>query len=117
MVLDTAGKELGNLLESGQAALILIGESRVEEQLEKALIRAEKSLAKEIDADSKELKRKLKKQKWRRPRVSRLAVRRHASSQKKSHAYGGRHGRRKVVRLAAAPTANHQLAPAVPFTP
>ena len=53
-------KELGDLLESGQAALILIGESRVEEQLEKALTRAEKSLEKEIDADSKELKRELK---------------------------------------------------------
>lgn len=53
-------KELGDLLQSGQAALIVIGESRVEEQLEKALTRAEKSLEKEIDADSKELKRELK---------------------------------------------------------
>jgi uncharacterized membrane protein len=52
-------KELGELLESGHAALIVIGESRVEEQLDKALTRAEKSIEKEIDADSKEFKREL----------------------------------------------------------
>ena len=52
-------KELGELLDSGQAALIVIGESRVEEELDKALTRAEKSLEKEIDADSKEFKREL----------------------------------------------------------
>jgi len=52
-------KELGELLEGGQAALIVIGESRVEEQLDKVLTRAEKSLEKEIDADSKEFKREL----------------------------------------------------------
>jgi uncharacterized membrane protein len=52
-------KELGELLDAGQAALIVIGESRVEEQLDKALTRAEKSIEKEIDADSKEFKRQL----------------------------------------------------------
>jgi hypothetical protein len=53
-------KELGELLEDGQSALIVIGESRVEEQLDKALTRAEKSIEKEIDADAKELERELK---------------------------------------------------------
>jgi uncharacterized membrane protein len=53
-------KELGELLESGQAALIVIGESRVEEQLDKALTRAERSLEKELDADNKEFERELK---------------------------------------------------------
>ena len=52
-------KELGELLEDGEAALIVIGESRVEEQLDKALTRAEKSIEKEIDADNKEFKREL----------------------------------------------------------
>ena len=52
-------KELGELLEGGEAALIVIGESRVEEQLDKALTRAEKSIEKEIDADNKEFKREL----------------------------------------------------------
>jgi uncharacterized membrane protein len=52
-------RELGDLLQGGQAALIVIGESRVEEQLDKALARAEKSIEKEIDADNKEFKREL----------------------------------------------------------
>jgi uncharacterized membrane protein len=52
-------KELGDLMEGGQAALVVIGESRVEEQLEKALKRAEKIIEKEIDADSREFKREL----------------------------------------------------------
>lgn len=53
-------KELGDLLDEGQAALIVVGESRVQEQLDKALTRAQKSIEKEIDADSKELERELK---------------------------------------------------------
>ena len=52
-------KELGELLDEGQAALIVIGESRVEEQLDKALTRAVRSTEKEIDADSGEFKREL----------------------------------------------------------
>jgi hypothetical protein len=52
-------KELGELLEGGQAALVVIGESRIEEQLDKVLTRAEKTLEKELDADSKEFKREL----------------------------------------------------------
>jgi uncharacterized membrane protein len=52
-------KELGELLERGEAALIVIGESRLQEQLDKALTRAEKSIEKQIDADSKEFRREL----------------------------------------------------------
>ena len=52
-------RELGQLLDEGQAALIVIGESRLEEQLDKALTRAEKSIEKEIDADSEEFRREL----------------------------------------------------------
>jgi len=55
-------KELGELLDSGEAALIVIGESRLEEQLDKALERAEKSIEKEIDADADELKQELKRE-------------------------------------------------------
>jgi uncharacterized membrane protein len=47
-------KEFGETLESGEAALVVIGESRVEEQLDKALTHAEKSIEKEVDADGKE---------------------------------------------------------------
>jgi uncharacterized membrane protein len=53
-------KELGELLEEGQAALIVVGESRLEEQLDKALTRAEKSIEKELDAEAKEFERELK---------------------------------------------------------
>jgi uncharacterized membrane protein len=52
-------KDLGDLLDEGQAALVVVGESRVQEQLDKALTRAQKSLEKEIDADSKEFEREL----------------------------------------------------------
>ena len=52
-------KELGELLEEGEAALVVIGESRVGEQLDKALTRAGKSIEKELDTDSKEFKQEL----------------------------------------------------------
>jgi len=52
-------KELGENLTDGEAALIVIGESRVGEQLDKALTRADKSIQKQVDADSKDFKREL----------------------------------------------------------
>jgi uncharacterized membrane protein len=52
-------KELGEHLLSGEAALIVIGESKVGEQLDKALTRAEKSIQKEVDADSKDFENAL----------------------------------------------------------
>ena len=52
-------KELGGLLDEGEAALIVIGESRVEEWLDKELARAVKSIEKEVDADNEEFKREL----------------------------------------------------------
>ncbi|MGC1814540.1 MAG: DUF1269 domain-containing protein [Solirubrobacterales bacterium] len=52
-------KELGEYLDEGQAALVVIGKSRVQEQLDKALTRAEKSDERQIDADAKELEKEL----------------------------------------------------------
>jgi uncharacterized membrane protein len=52
-------KELGDMIEAGQATLLVIGESRVEEQLEKVLTRAEKTIEKEMDVDAKEFKKEL----------------------------------------------------------
>ena len=52
-------KELGDELEGGSAALIVIGESRIQEQLEKAVTRANKLIEKQIDADAEELKREI----------------------------------------------------------
>ena len=50
-------KELGEALDDGDAGLIVIGESKVEEQIEKAVKRAKKTIEKQIDADAEELKR------------------------------------------------------------
>jgi uncharacterized membrane protein len=52
-------KELGEALDDGNAALIVIGESKVDEQIEKAVKRAKKIIEKQIDADADELKRQV----------------------------------------------------------
>ena len=52
-------KEIGDLLDAGRAALIVVGESKVGEQLDKDLARAQKSIEKQIDADSAELEDQL----------------------------------------------------------
>ena len=48
-------KELGDFIEPGQAGLIVVGESKVEEAIKKAATRAEKQTAKELDVDPKDL--------------------------------------------------------------
>jgi sulfite reductase alpha subunit-like flavoprotein len=53
-------KELGELVDTGQAALVIVGESRIGEQLDKALTRALKTVEKQTEADSKEFQRELK---------------------------------------------------------
>jgi uncharacterized membrane protein len=50
-------KELGEFLDDGEAALIVIGESRMEEQVERALRRAERRMTKELDAEGEETQR------------------------------------------------------------
>jgi uncharacterized membrane protein len=52
-------KDLGDLLDDGQAALIVVGESKVGEQLDKDLQRAQKSVEKQIDANRKEFEKEL----------------------------------------------------------
>lgn len=49
-------KDLGETLDEGEAAVIVIGESKIEEQLEKALTRAKKRIEKEVEADAAEVK-------------------------------------------------------------
>ncbi len=48
-------KDLGELLDEGQATLVVIGRSRLGEQIEKAASRARKTAEKELKADAKEL--------------------------------------------------------------
>ena len=52
-------KELGDELEEGSAAVIVLGESKIEEQLEKAVKRANKLIEKQIDADADALEREI----------------------------------------------------------
>ena len=52
-------KDLGDGLDEGSAAVIVLGESKIEEQLEKATRRAKKLIEKQIDADADELKREI----------------------------------------------------------
>ena len=52
-------KDLGEELEAGSAAVIVIGESKIEEQLAKATKRANKLIEKQIDADADELEREI----------------------------------------------------------
>ena len=52
-------KDLGETLDEGQAAIVVIGESKVDEQIEKATKRAKKMIEKQIDADADELKKQI----------------------------------------------------------
>jgi uncharacterized membrane protein len=52
-------KDLGEELERGSAAVIVLGESKIEEQLERATERANKLIEKQIDADADDLKREI----------------------------------------------------------
>ena len=52
-------KDMGDALERGSAAVIVIGESKIEEQLEKAVTRANKLIEKQIDGDADELEREI----------------------------------------------------------
>jgi uncharacterized membrane protein len=52
-------KELGDFIDPGQAGLVVVGESKVEEAIEKAVTRAEKETAAELDVDPKDIDRVL----------------------------------------------------------
>jgi uncharacterized membrane protein len=51
--------ELGELLDAGEAALIVIGRDKLDEQLRKAGIKAQKQVEKELSVDAKELDKQL----------------------------------------------------------
>jgi uncharacterized membrane protein len=48
-------KELGEVIDAGQACLLVVGESTVEAALEKAGLKAEKQVAKQLDIDPKDV--------------------------------------------------------------
>ncbi len=50
-------KELGEVLDDGEAALVVVGESKVEQALDRAALKAEKHAAKQLDVDPKDIDR------------------------------------------------------------
>ncbi len=46
------GKELGDLVDEGQAALVIVGESKLEQYLDRALSRATRRMAKEVESEA-----------------------------------------------------------------
>ena len=48
-------RELGEIIDDGQAALVIVGESKVAEAVDKAGLKAEKHVAKELDVKSKDI--------------------------------------------------------------
>ena len=48
-------KELGEFIDAGEACLLVVGESKVAEAIEKADLKAEKQVAKELDVDPKDI--------------------------------------------------------------
>src|ERR1017187_6885652 len=48
-------KEFGDIIDDGQAALVIVGESKVEQAVEKAGLKAEKHVAKELDVSAKDV--------------------------------------------------------------
>jgi uncharacterized membrane protein len=55
----STAKELGDFIDPGQAGLIVIGESKVEAAIEKAVTRAEKRLAHQLNVDPKDVDKTL----------------------------------------------------------
>jgi uncharacterized membrane protein len=52
-------KELGDVIDPGEAGLVVVGESKVEESIRKAVVKAEKQTARELDTDPKDVDRAL----------------------------------------------------------
>jgi uncharacterized membrane protein len=48
-------KEFGEIIDDGQAALVIVGETKIQAAIEKANLKAEKHVAKELDVSSKDL--------------------------------------------------------------
>jgi uncharacterized membrane protein len=52
-------KELGDFIDPGQAGLVVVGESKIEDAIKKAVTRAQKQTARELDVDPKHIDRTL----------------------------------------------------------
>ena len=52
-------KQLGDFIDPGQAGLVIVGESKVEDAIKNSVTRAEKQTAQELDVDPKDLDKAL----------------------------------------------------------
>ena len=52
-------KDLGDFIDPGQAGLIVVGESKVQEAIQRAVTRAERQTARELNVNSKDVDRTL----------------------------------------------------------
>lgn len=48
-------KEMGELIDTGQAALVVVGESKMEQALDKAALKAERHIAKQLDVSPEDV--------------------------------------------------------------
>jgi uncharacterized membrane protein len=48
-------KEFGDLIDTGQAALVIVGESKMQQALDKAALKAEKHIARELNVSPKDI--------------------------------------------------------------
>ena len=48
-------KEFGDVIDAGQAALVIVGEVTIEQAINKADLKAEKHVAKELDVSTKDV--------------------------------------------------------------
>ena len=48
-------RELGEIIDDGQAALVIVGESTLEQAVDKAALKADKHVARELSAESKDI--------------------------------------------------------------
>ena len=48
-------KELGDVIDDGQAALVIVGQNTIEQAMDKAGLKAEKQVAKQLDVNPKDI--------------------------------------------------------------
>ncbi len=48
-------KELGDIIDDGQAALVIVGESTLQQAVDKAALKAQKHVARQINAETKDI--------------------------------------------------------------
>ena len=48
-------KEFGEAIDAGEAALVIVGETTIEDAIEKASLKAQKKVAKELQVDKKDV--------------------------------------------------------------